>query len=353
MSGKAKTRKTFGSKLKDQQCDNKTFYNLANQGTIMSSSNSVVTGGSVGGGTVNTFAESDLQMNTYDIVGVDRLKFAVREGAGNALTSDDYGIEAIYTGNTAYGMQMKIPTGKLLWFVSGSEYFTFGNGAGIYTTELIGGGSLNTASYLDIANIASPANPSATRVRLFADEDNSDHLTVRRSDGSEVDLEGATTGANTTLSNLGTTAINADLDPESDNVRCLGSSTKRWDKLFTGDVWTTYLTGNTDGEIKLVGDFVHSDDDTWDLGSSTKKWQDLYIDGIAYCDTVSASTFSTSQFTATGTMICGDADTDQVNFYGKTDWKTNVTSSSATTGSREGYITIKINGTDKKLYYYA
>jgi len=205
MSGKAKTRKTFGSKLKDQQGDNKTFYNLANQGTIMSSSNSVVTGGSVGGGTVNTFAESDLQMNTYDIVGVDRFKFAVREGAGNALTSDDYGIEAIYTGNTAYGMQMKIPTGKLLWFVSGSEYFTFGNGAGIYTTELIGGGSLNTASYLDIANIASPANPSATRVRLFADEDNSDHLTVRRSDGSEVDLEsGGWVGTATSDLDMGT-----------------------------------------------------------------------------------------------------------------------------------------------------
>ena len=44
---------------------------------------------------------------------------------------------------------------------------------------------------------------------------------------------------------------------------------------------------------------------------------------------------------------------DPVNFYGKTDWKTNTTSSSATTGDREGYITIKINGTDKKLYYYS
>ena len=61
MSGKAKTRKTFGTKLKDQQNDNKTFYNLVNQGTIMSSSNSAITAGSVGGGTVNTFAESDLQ----------------------------------------------------------------------------------------------------------------------------------------------------------------------------------------------------------------------------------------------------------------------------------------------------
>jgi hypothetical protein len=352
MSGKAKTRKTFGTKLKDQQNDNKTFYNLVNQGTIMSSSNSAITAGSVGGGTVNTFAESDLQMNTYDIVGVDRLKFAIREGAGDVLTATEYGIEALYTSGNAYGMSFRVPATKSFFFNSGSGQFSFSDTLGIVTGEPILCGSLKS-SFIDFDNIVSPSNPATNHVKLFADSDNSDHLTVRKSDGSEVDLEAGTTGANTTLSNLGTTAINADLDPATDNVRCLGSSTKRWDKLYTGDVWTTYLTGNTDGEVKLVGDFVPFTDNTYDLGSSTKEWKDLYLDGIAYIDGVTAGTISVTTFSTTGTSNLGDGDTDQVNFYGKTDWKTNVTASSATTGSREGYITIKINGTDKKLYYYA
>ena len=89
MSGKAKTRKTFGTKLKDQQNDNKTFYNLANQGTIMSSGSSVVTGGSIGGGTVLQGMANDLYMNTYDIVDLDRLRFAVKEGAGFSKTGND------------------------------------------------------------------------------------------------------------------------------------------------------------------------------------------------------------------------------------------------------------------------
>ena len=213
------------------------------------------------------------------------------------------------------------------------------------------GETMRTNQYLDLEPIVSPSDPTAT-IRLFSDSDNTNHLTIRKSDGSEVDLETIAAGANTTLSNLGTTAINADLDPESDNVRCLGSSTKRWDKLFTGDVWTTYLTGNTDGEIKLVGDFVPFDDDTWDLGSSTKKWQKLYANAC-YLDVITAGLITVTTFSTTGITNLGNGDTDQVNLYGKTDWKTNVTSSSATTGSREGYITIKINGTDKKLYYYA
>ena len=79
----------------------------------------------------------------------------------------------------------------------------------------------------------------------------------------------------------------------------------------------------------------------------------MYLDGIAYIDSVSAGHIATATFQTTSTSNLGDGDTDQVNFYGKTDWKTNTTSSSATTGDREGYITIKINGTDKKLYYYS
>ena len=109
MAGKARRLGGFGVKLADQQTTNKTLFNLASQGTIMASNIAMVAGGTIGGGTVDTFAKSDLQMNTYDICDVDRLKFAVKEGAGDVLTEDDYGIEAIYTGTNAYGLKIQIP----------------------------------------------------------------------------------------------------------------------------------------------------------------------------------------------------------------------------------------------------
>lgn len=109
MAGKARRVGGFGVKLADQQTTNKTLFNLASQGTIMASNIAMVAGGTIGGGTVDTFVKSDLQMNTYDVVDVDRLKFAVKEGAGDTLTSSDYGMEAIYTGTNAYGLKIQIP----------------------------------------------------------------------------------------------------------------------------------------------------------------------------------------------------------------------------------------------------
>ena len=68
---------------------------------------------------------------------------------------------------------------------------------------------------------------------------------------------------------------------------------------------------------------------------------------------MSAGATTTGTLFTTSTTSLGDADTDAINFYGMTDWKNNTTASNASTGNRDGYITIKINGTEKKLYYYA
>ncbi len=111
MAGKAKERKTFGNKLKDQQEQNKTLYSLASQGTITQSQGGSIVSGSGSGSSGGVFqvSETDLDMNTYDITNVDRLKFAAKSGASDALTANDYGIEAIFTSNTAYGLQIRIP----------------------------------------------------------------------------------------------------------------------------------------------------------------------------------------------------------------------------------------------------
>ena len=383
MSGKAKGKKTFGKKIKDISNDTSTLYSL-NKNIISSAEKSAVSG-SVNNtevrGQFSTLATADLNMRTYDILDLDRLKFATSEGAGDALTTSDYGIEAIYNSGDAYGMSFRVPATKSFYFNSGSGQFSFSDTLGIVTAEPILCGSLKS-SFIDFDNIVSPSNPATNHVKLFADSDNSDHLTVRKSDGSEVDLEatGSSSWVGTATSNLnmatyditsicrlefdltgtdtlanGTTGIDATSSKMHFNVPTgdtYNFTQNNDDRFFIGTSQISWKKG--DGTpLRIINDLIPDTDNDYDLGSSTKEWKDLYVDGIAYIDTVSSGTISVITFSTTGTSNLGDGDTDQVNFYGKTDWKTNTTSSSATTGDREGYITIKINGTDKKLYYYS
>ena len=382
MSGKAKGKKTFGKKIKDISNDTSTLYSL-NKNIISSAEKSAVSG-SVNNtevrGQFSTLATADLNMRTYDILDLDRLKFATSEGAGDALTTSDYGIEAIYNSGDAYGMSFRVPATKSFYFNSGSGQFSFSDTLGIVTAEPILCGSLKS-SFIDFDNIVSPSNPATNHVKLFADSDNSDHLTVRKSDGSEVDLEATgSSWVGTATSNLnmatyditsicrlefdltgtdtlanGTTGIDATSSKMHFNVPTgdtYNFTQNNDDRFFIGTSQISWKKG--DGTpLRIINDLIPDTDNDYDLGSSTKEWKDLYLDGIAYIDTVSSGTISVITFSTTGTSNLGDGDTDQVNFYGKTDWKTNTTSSSATTGDREGYITIKINGTDKKLYYYS
>ena len=382
MSGKAKGKKTFGKKIKDISNDTSTLYSL-NKNIISSAEKSAVSG-SVNNtevrGQFSTLATADLNMRTYDILDLDRLKFATSEGAGDALTTSDYGIEAIYNSGDAYGMSFRVPATKSFYFNSGSGQFSFSDTLGIVTAEPILCGSLKS-SFIDFDNIVSPSNPATNHVKLFADSDNSDHLTVRKSDGSEVDLEATgSSWVGTATSNLnmatyditsicrlefdltgtdtlanGTTGIDATSSKMHFNVPTgdtYNFTQNNDDRFFIGTSQISWKKG--DGTpLRIINDLIPYTDNDYDLGSSTKEWKDLYLDGIAYIDSVSAGTISVITFSTTGTTNLGDGDTDQVNFYGKTDWKTNTTSSSATTGDREGYITIKINGTDKKLYYYS
>lgn len=244
MSGKAKTRKTFGSKLKDQQNNNKTFYNLANQGTIMSAGNSVIGGGSSGSSSsLFQVAEADLDMNTYDITNLDRLKFGAKEGTGDLLTNTDYGIEALYVGGDAYGMWFRIPATdansnvtQYQWKRGDDTVMSIG------TTEMMIDFPLSLENYVDIFNISSPSNPPANYRRLFVDSGNSDHLSVKDSSGNVVDLEGAT-GANTDLSNLTATG-------ESKFVKAADDVTWTGDHIFD----TTAAGSTTTSPVKFQGD---------------------------------------------------------------------------------------------------
>ena len=88
------------------------------------------------------------------------------------------------------------------------------------------------------------------------------------------------------------------------------------DAVIDGDLTVGYYTSLQSASIALVSSSLIPDgDDAWDLGSSTKQWKDLYIDGVAYLDTVEITGSTTIQ----GTLTVGTNDTGHdVKLYGAT-----------------------------------
>lgn len=323
MAGKAKERKTFGNKLKDQQEQNKTLYSLASQGTITQSQGGSIVSGSGAGSSGGVFqvSETDLDMNTYDITNVDRLKFAAKSGASDALTANDYGIEAIFTSNTAYGLQIRIPeqSSDTFKIYRGTQEEVSISQAGIVFTDYVTIASGNARKpklvLAQYDSSATPANPTSGTRTLFVDGTNSDNLSVKKSDGTVIDLEG-TSGANVNLSNLqANTAVNVHLLPSTSENKNLGSTTKEWSTLYLssglyfGAGQNSSTLNHTDGllfnitddndwyEFQIDGDRKMSigdtktiidgnlepdGDNTRDLGSSTKAWKDFYVQGGIY-----------------------------------------------------------------------
>jgi hypothetical protein len=68
------------------------------------------------------YTEGDLNLNTYDIINVDRMLFATAAGSGDTVAVTDYGIEAIASGtSTPYGLTYQIPAGKIHSFKAGTD----------------------------------------------------------------------------------------------------------------------------------------------------------------------------------------------------------------------------------------
>ena len=325
MSGKAKNRKTYGKKIKDQADATSTLYSLNGKGTVIASTKSAsqaTINNTEVKGQFTTLATADLNMRTFDIVDVDRLKFATSEGAGSALTATDYGMEAIYASNNAYGIQIRIPEASSDTFkiYRGSQEEVSISQAGIIFSDsvAISSGSARKAKLVlaQYDSSSTPANPSSGARTLFVDGTNSDNLSVKKSDGTVIDLESGTSGANVNLSNLvANTAVNEHLLPSASGSKNLGSTSKEWATLYlssglyfgAGQNSSTlnqtdgllfnitddndWYQFNIDGDRKMSitdtrtiidGNLEPDGDDTRNLGSSTKAWKDFYVQGGIY-----------------------------------------------------------------------
>ena len=99
----------------------------------------------------------DLDMHTYDITSVDRLKLSTVQGSGTALLSTDTGIEALYSGVNPFGMLIQFPStnGAVMQIKRGTTDMINISSLGVlFGDELLMGGH-------KISNVLTPTASSA------------------------------------------------------------------------------------------------------------------------------------------------------------------------------------------------
>ena len=125
------------------------------------------------------------------------------------------------------------------------------------------------------------------------------HTTSETTIGHNLTISG-----NLTVSGTTTTVTTATIQMYDKNIE-IGAVASPSDTTADGGGLT--LKGATDKTITWVDstdswDFNQhifpSTDDTYDLGSSTKEWKDLYVDGIAYVDTINLNGTAITQTAA-------------------------------------------------------
>tara|TARA_R110000824_G_scaffold320473_2_gene507460 strand:+ start:3108 stop:4913 length:1806 start_codon:yes stop_codon:yes gene_type:complete len=114
-------------------------------------------------GAVNV--NGDIDMNTYDIFAVDRVKFSTTTGSGSALTSTDTGIEALYNSGNPYGMLIQFPStnSAVMQIKRGStEMINISSLGVLFGDELLMGGH-------KITNLGTPTSTTDAATKAYVD----------------------------------------------------------------------------------------------------------------------------------------------------------------------------------------
>jgi hypothetical protein len=150
--------------------------------------------------------------------------------------------------------------------------------------------------------------------------------------------------------NISSTAFNGDLIPDGDNTRDIGSTSAEWKDLYidgvanidslvadTADIDAGTIDGAVIGgttaaagtftDLTATGNTVLGDaatdtvtitadvasnvipsaDDTYDLGATGSEWKDIYIDGVAYVDSIAMPTTTVTDILDEDTMSSDSA----------------------------------------------
>ena len=116
-------------------------------------------------------SESDLNMNTFDIINLDRMIFATEAGAGDTIAVTEYGIEAISNGTSAaYGLKFQIPSGKIHTFNVGSVAALVVSDSAVVATVDMTTANINLGSHkIKYQEISTPSpNPAANEGFMYS-----------------------------------------------------------------------------------------------------------------------------------------------------------------------------------------
>lgn len=103
-------------------------------------------------------------------------------------------------------------------------------------------------------------------------------------------LGGLGTAYAQTISDFSSGLVPWDWIPDADDTLDLGSTARQWKDIYIdGIAYVDSLSLSTSAGEGVASSLVPIADDSFDLGASGYQWKDAYIDGVAYVDTLSLS----------------------------------------------------------------
>jgi|21_taG_2_1085346.scaffolds.fasta_scaffold02571_3 hypothetical protein len=217
MTGKADIRKWDKKKKRNDSRNTVNSYqeSRATKFTPQGSGNSEL---------IRPQSAGDLNMNTFDIINLDRMIFATDAGAGDDLAITETGIEAIATGAAAYGMKYQVPANKIhQFFIGTSEKINITTGVITLNDNVVGGGSVQLSA------MTAPSATGTTQRKLYVDSADN-HLKIR-TNTSSIDLEtssggGAGLGDNNTWTGTNAFTNTVTVEDASFGIRDQSDNTK-------------------------------------------------------------------------------------------------------------------------------
>ena len=326
------------------------------------------------GGTADTLGiQSDLDMTTYDIIDLDRLKFSTIAGSGTALTSSNTGIEALYNAGNPFGMLIQFPSTNSavmqikrgtvdminissLGVLLGDELLMGGHkitnlGTPTVNTDAAtkayvdaSGGSTSFIGFTADANLAMGTyNIEGLDQLIFSTATSSD-LPAWNNANYGIEVEGGTTPTALDIRVPSGKFVNVKVAStieftfKGNELDCINNDICNVGTIFTDYIATS--SGNTN--VRVWGHLDPISDGDYDLGSTSLYWRTLRLDGPLYTRG-SIYLLGTSKF----------IDMNANNLVFSTGGRVDFAADTGTPSGAGGYVRVKIGGVDKWMPYYS